>query len=54
VQIFTTILGWSHSGGYLVLLRIVGVVWTGAASLVMRPPAAAVGHPSVESGARAV
>jgi hypothetical protein len=30
VQIFTTIHGWSHLGGYVVLLRIVGVVWTAA------------------------
>jgi hypothetical protein len=30
VQIFTTIHGWSHLGGYVVLLRIVGLVWTAA------------------------
>jgi hypothetical protein len=30
VQIFTTIHGWSHLGGLVVLLRIVGVGWTAA------------------------
>jgi uncharacterized RDD family membrane protein YckC len=31
VQIFTTIHGWTHIGGYVVLLRIIGVVWTAVA-----------------------
>jgi uncharacterized RDD family membrane protein YckC len=30
VQIFTTIHGWSQIGGYVVLLRIIGLVWTAA------------------------
>jgi hypothetical protein len=30
VQIFTTIHGWSQIGGYVVLLRIIGVVWSAA------------------------